>query len=125
MTMTETASHLGEKLSDAKEQVKGLGRTAGEKVDQARHKTAEGLQTAASSVRAAGRYGSEAIDSLATNTAGQLDSAATYVGDYHAGGLLAHLRQVVRRNPASFLIMVATIGFVVGSICRPDQGTKS
>jgi ElaB/YqjD/DUF883 family membrane-anchored ribosome-binding protein len=125
MNMTETASHLGEKVSDAKEQVKDLGRTAGEKLDEARHKTAEGLQTAASSVRTAGRHGSEAIDNFATDTAGKLDCAAAYIRDHDAGGVLAHLRQVIRRNPTGFLIIAATIGFVVGSVYRLDQGTQS
>ena len=69
MNMTETTSHLKERFSDAKEQVKDLGRTAGEKLDEARHWTAGEVQSAASSVRTAGRQGSEAIDGLASTTA--------------------------------------------------------
>lgn len=76
MNLTETTSHIGERLSDAKEEVKGLGRTAGEKLDEAWHWTAGEVHTAASSVRTAGQRGSEAIDGLTSATADKLDSTA-------------------------------------------------
>jgi hypothetical protein len=118
MNMTETTSHLGKRLSDAKEQVKDLGRTAGEKLDVARNWTAEEVQTAASSVRTAGRHGSEAIDGLVSNTADKLDSTAAYVRSHDAGGMFADLRQVIRRHPAGLFVMAAAIGFLAGAAIR-------
>jgi hypothetical protein len=120
MNMTETTSHLGERFSDAKEQVKGLGRTAGQKLDEARQWTADEVQGAASSVRTAGRHGSEAIDGLASNTANKLDSTAAYVRSHDAGGMFADLRQVIRRHPAGLLVMAAAIGFLAGAALRTN-----
>ena len=115
MNLTETTSHLGERLSDAKEQVKGLGRTAGEKLDDALHWTAGEVQTAASSVRTAGRHGSEAIDGLASATADKLDSTAAYVGSHDAGGMFADIRQVMSRHPMGLFAIAAAIGFLAGA----------
>jgi ElaB/YqjD/DUF883 family membrane-anchored ribosome-binding protein len=118
MNMTEMTSDLGERLSDAKEQVKDLGRTAGEKSDEARQWTADEMQDAASSVRIAGRYGSGAIDGLASDTADKLDSTAAYVRSHDAGGMFPDLRQVIRRYPAGLFVMAAAIGFLAGAAIR-------
>jgi ElaB/YqjD/DUF883 family membrane-anchored ribosome-binding protein len=118
MNVTETTSHLGERLSDAKEQVKGLGRTAGEKLDEARQWTAEEVQGAASSVRTAGRRGSEAIDGLASNTADKLDSTAAYVRSHDAGGVFDDLRQVMSRHPLGLFAIAAAFGFLAGTAIR-------
>lgn len=118
MSMTETASDLGERLSGAKEQVKDLGRTAGEKLDEARHWTAKKVQTAASSVRTVGRHGSEAIDGLAGDTAGKLDATAAYVRSGDARSMFADLRQVIRRHPTGLFVIAAAVGFLVGASIR-------
>ena len=115
MNLTETTSHIGERLSDAKEEVKGLGRTAGEKLDEARHWTAGEVHSAASSVRTAGQRGSEAIDGLTSATADKLDSTAAYVRGHDAGGMFADLRQVMSRHPVGLFAMAAAIGFLAGA----------
>jgi hypothetical protein len=53
--LTETTSHLGERFSNAKEQAKGLGRTAGEKLDKTRHWTVGEVHTAPASETQYGR----------------------------------------------------------------------
>jgi ElaB/YqjD/DUF883 family membrane-anchored ribosome-binding protein len=121
MNLTETTSHLKERFSDAKEQVRDLGRTSGEKLDEARHWTAGEVQSAASSVRTAGRQGSEAIDGLASTTADKLDSTADYVRSHDAGGMFGDLRQVMSRHPVGLFALAAAIGFLAGAAIR---GTK-
>lgn len=118
MKMADAATHLGEKLSVVKEEVKGLGRSGAEKLDRARHWTAAEVQTAASSVRTAGQHGSGAIDSLARDTADKLNSTAAYIRSHDARGMFADLRRVVRRHPVGLFVVAAAIGFLAGAAIR-------
>jgi hypothetical protein len=95
-----------------------LGRTAGEKLDEARNGTADALENAASSVRTTGRYGAETIGTLSESAAGKLDSTAAYVRSHDVGGMLISLRRVIRRHPTGFLVLAAGIGFLAGSAVR-------
>jgi hypothetical protein len=118
MDMNNTVSHLGEDVSSAVKQMAGLGRTAGEKIHEARLGTADALAGAASSVRTTGRQGSDTIDNLAERAASKLDSTAAYVRKHDVREMFGKLRQVVRRHPTSFLFGAAAIGFFVGSGTR-------
>jgi ElaB/YqjD/DUF883 family membrane-anchored ribosome-binding protein len=116
--LTETASQLGAKVSDAKEQAEDLGRAAAKKVDEVRNQTAGALRTAASSVRSTGRQGSEIIDNCATNTADRLDATASYVEQHDLRGAASGLRQAVRRHPTGSLMVATAIGFFASSAIR-------
>jgi ElaB/YqjD/DUF883 family membrane-anchored ribosome-binding protein len=107
--MIQTASELGDKLHYTKEQVEAFARTAGKKLDEARRGTADVLAGSASSVRDAGHQ----LDELAERAASKLDSTAKYVRRHDAGSMLSHLGQVVRRNPAGFIIGGAAVGFLI------------
>jgi len=115
MNLTDTAARAGATLSRAQEQAKDLGLAAGEKLDEARTKTADALESAAFSVRATGRDGAKSIETMSENAAGKLDSTARYVRSHDVGGMLSNVRQVISRNPTGFLILAAGIGFLAGS----------
>lgn len=121
MNINETAAKAGAGLYRGQEQMDDLGRTAGEKLDEARHRTAAALEHAASSVRTTGRQGAEVIDSLSENAAGKLDSTAAYVRSHDVGGMLVNLRQVIAQNPTGFLVLAASIGFLAGSAVRRNS----
>jgi len=121
MNINETASKVGAGLYRGQERVDDLGRTAGEKLDEARHRTAAALENAASSVRTTGRQGAEAIGTLSENAAGKLDSTAAYVRGHDVVGMLVNLRQVIARNPTGFLVLAASIGFLAGSAVRRNN----
>jgi len=124
-TLTETASAIGDKMSEAKETVEEIARSAGKKLDAGRDETADRLRSAASSVRTTGRHGSETIDRIAKGTADKLDSAAAYVDDCSVSGMFAGLRQFVRRHPAGSLVAAAAVGFVAGSALRPTTHARA
>jgi ElaB/YqjD/DUF883 family membrane-anchored ribosome-binding protein len=114
-TLTETASAIGGKVSEAKESMEDIARSAGKKLEAGRDETADRLHSAASSVRTTGRHGSEAIDRIASGTANKLDSAASYVEDCDLKGVFVGLRQFARRHPTGSLVAAAVIGFLAGS----------
>jgi ElaB/YqjD/DUF883 family membrane-anchored ribosome-binding protein len=116
--LTETASQLGAKVSEAKKQAEDLGRTAATKLDEVRNQTADALRTAASSVRSTGRQSSEIIDNCAANTADRLGATASYLEQHDVTGVASGFRQVVRRHPGSSLIVATAIGFFAGSAIR-------
>jgi ElaB/YqjD/DUF883 family membrane-anchored ribosome-binding protein len=116
--LTETASKLGAKVSEAQGRAEDLSRAAGNKLDEVRSETAGAFHTAASSVRATARHGCEVIDGVATRTADKLDAAGSYVEDHDLRGLFGSFRQVVRRHPAGSLMAATAIGFFAGSALR-------
>jgi ElaB/YqjD/DUF883 family membrane-anchored ribosome-binding protein len=116
--LTETASQLGAKVSEAKEQAADLGRAAAKKLDEVRTQTAGALRTAASSVRTTGHQSSEIIDNCTTNTADRLDATASYVEQHDMKGVARGFRQVVRRHPAGSFMIATAIGFCAGSAIR-------
>jgi ElaB/YqjD/DUF883 family membrane-anchored ribosome-binding protein len=124
MNLTDTATRAGATLSRAQEQMKDLGRTAGEKLDEARKGTAEALENAAYSLRTTGRDGAKTIETMAENAAGKLDSTAAYVRNHDVEGMLGNLRQVIARNPTGFLILAAGIGFLAGSAFRRNNSQQ-
>ena len=121
MNINEMTSKAGAGLYRGQERIDDLGRTAGEKLDEARHRTAAALENAASSVRTTGRQGAETIDTLAESAAGRLDATAAYVRGHDVGGMLINLRQAIARNPTGFLVLAASIGFLAGSAVRRNN----
>lgn len=116
--LTETATQLGAKMSEAQGRAEELSRAAGKKLDEARTETAGGLHTAASSVRTTARQGCEVIDGLATNAADKLDATASYIEDHDLRGLFTGCRQLIRQHPAGSLMFATAIGFFAGSAVR-------
>src|SRR5229473_4084085 len=110
MNLTETASLLGAKVSEAQARAEDVSRAAGKKLDEA----AGALHTAASSVRSTAREGCEAIDGLATNAADKLDATASYVQDHDLRGVLTGCRRLIRRYPTGSLIFATAIGCFAG-----------
>jgi len=121
MNTTEKPAKTGAGLHCAQEQLEDLGRTVGEKLDEARIGTADALESAASSVRSSGRRGAETIDTLSRNAAGKLDSTAAYVRSHDVGGMLTNLRQVIGKHPTGFVLLAAGIGFLAGSAVRRNR----
>ena len=121
MNTTEKATKTGAGLDSAQEQLENLGRTVGEKLDEARSGTADALESAASSVRSTGRRGAETIDALSRNAAGKLDTSAAYVRSHDVGGMLTNLRQVIGKHPTGFVLLAAGIGFLAGSAVRRNR----
>ncbi len=121
MNTTEKAANTGAGLHRAQEHVEDLGRTVGEKLDEARSGTADALDSAASSVRSTGRRGAETIDNLSRSAAGKLESSAAYVRSHDVGGMLINLRQVMGRHPTGFVLLAAGIGFLAGSAVQRSR----
>jgi hypothetical protein len=117
-TLTETASAIGDKVSEAKETVEDIARSAGKKLDAGRDETADRLRTAASSVRTTGRRGSQVIGRIAEGTADKLDSTASYVEDCDLRDVLTGLRQFGRRHLTGSLVAAAAVGFLAGTALR-------
>ena len=116
--LTEAASQLGAKMSEAQGRAEDLSRAAGKRLDEARNETAGALHTAASSVRTTARHGCEVIDGLATSAADKLDATASYVEDHDLRGLFGGCRQLIRRHPAGSVMVATAIGFFAGSALR-------
>jgi hypothetical protein len=125
MSLTETATRAGETLSRAQEQVKDLGRTAVEKLDEARVGTADALESAACSVRTSGRDGARKIETTSERVAGKLDSTAQYMRGQDVGRMLGNARLAIGRNPGGFLLLAAGIGFLAGSALRRNNSQKT
>jgi hypothetical protein len=125
MSLTETATRAGETLSRAQEHVKDLGRTAVEKLDEARVGTADALESAASSVRTTGRDGARRIETISERTAGRLDSTAQYMRGQDVGRVLGNVRLAIGRNPAGFLLLAAGIGFLAGAALRRSNSPET
>ncbi|HLK20787.1 MAG TPA: hypothetical protein VKT81_17665 [Bryobacteraceae bacterium] len=118
MSLSETATRTGETLSRAQEQVKDLGKTAVDKLDEARVGTAEALESAASSVRTKGRSGAKKIESMSEQAAETLDSTAQYMRAQDVGTMLGNLKLAVGRNPGAYLLFAAGVGFLAGAAIR-------
>ena len=112
--LTETASQLGAKVSEAQARAEDLSRAAGRTVDEA----AGALHTAASSVRTTARQGCEVIDGLANSAADKMDATASYVEDHDLRSVLAGGRRLIRRYPTGSLIVATAIGCLAGSALR-------
>ena len=104
--------------------MRNFGRTAKEKLDEARSGTADALDDAACSVRTTGRDGAKTIETMSESAAGTLDSTAAYVRSHDVGSMLGNLRQVIGRNPTGFLILAAGIGFLAGSTFRRNNSQE-
>ena len=123
MNTMEKTTKTAAGLNSAREQLENLGRTVGEKLEEARSGTADALESTASSVRSTGCRGAKTLDDLSRNAAGKLDSSAAYVRSQDVGGMLTNLREAIGRHPTAFILLAAGIGFLAGSEVRRNQNT--
>jgi ElaB/YqjD/DUF883 family membrane-anchored ribosome-binding protein len=107
----EKASEFGR---ETRESIEELGRSAGQKLDEARDETGGALHSAAASVRRTGRQSSTAIDNCSTDTADRLDATASYLEDHDLGDAFTGLQRFVHRHLTGSVVVVATTGFLAG-----------
>ncbi len=111
-TATETASELSRQMQDSVEE---LGRTAAQKIEEARLGTGQTLHAAASTVRVKGHNGARAIDDLAAGTADRLDATASYIERHDMKDAMTAVHRFGRHHLAGSLLAAAAIGFIAGS----------
>jgi ElaB/YqjD/DUF883 family membrane-anchored ribosome-binding protein len=85
-----------------------------DKADVVRERAAESLESAAQSVRA----GAGAISDLANDAGRKLNATAAFVRPCGDGEKLNGLRNSIRRNPMSSLVIATAVGVVAGFACR-------
>lgn len=102
---------VAEKASELGHEVKELGRSAGQKLQEMREGGASAFHEAAASVR----KGSDAIEDLASSTAGRLDAAGAFVKKCSANNILVRVRKFGRNHLGGALIAAVAIGFFAGS----------
>lgn len=121
------SSTVGDKLSDAAEQVKDtvseLGRTAGNKIEEGRDAAAKGLDKAATTLheKAENLPGYKQVSGLAHDTAEKISSTAGYVRERNVSGMMADLETVVKNNPGPALLVAAGLGFLLGRALSSDD----
>ena len=104
MSVLETASQLGSKLSEIAENVGDVSRVAGKAWQSRRGDTADTLQNAAVALRAASDQVRESIDQLVEGVAGKLETAASYLD----GGKSS------RQFAGGQLLVAGSIAFLIG-----------
>ena len=118
--IADQPSTVGEKVSDAAEQVtqkvSELGHTAADKIDVNRDAAAGGIEKAASALheKADSLPGGEKVTSFAHATADKLSSTADYVREHDVKRMMADVETVVKNNPGRSLLVAAVIGYLVG-----------
>lgn len=118
--MEEQGGALRDKVSDTvsevKENVAGMGRTAAQKIDENRDAAASGLEKAASAIedKAGALPGGEKVNDLANVTADKLRSTADYVRQNNWNAMMADVQEVVKNNPGPSLLAAVAVGFLVG-----------
>ena len=89
-----------------------LGRSAARKADQARDRTAAGLETAAKSVHS----GVDRMASAGHGAGDALSSSARYVREHDVRNMMDDVMGVVRNNPGVALLGAAALGFLIGRV---------
>ena len=120
----KTVSELGDRVSDARDNVENRARIAGQQFDQARHDTADALDQAASSVRRAGGRGADAIDNTISGAANRMDATASYVDDHDVRSALTGLRRFGQRHPAAAMAAGVALGMLAGSLVTRIAGAR-
>ena len=120
--LPEVTANVGDRIADTASQVKDraaeLGRSAIQKVDEGRSRTAETLKSTADSLRSGAQSSGQAITDVANRTAEKIDSTANYIRDHDFRGMLVDIEQVVRRSPTPALIGAIGLGFLLGAALR-------
>ena len=110
---SDPASTMGDTpgvASDAVRAAADLGRGAARKADQARNRTAAGLESAAKSVHS----GVDRMASAGHGAGDALSSSARYVREHDMRNMMDDVMEVVRNNPGVALLGAAALGFLIG-----------
>ena len=114
------SSTAGKKLSEAvtqvKDKVSDVGRSAADSIDENRGAAATGLEKAASAIHhtAESLPGGEKVSRLAHAAADKLSSTAGYVREHDLTRMMADVETLVKNSPGPALLAAAAIGFLVG-----------
>ena len=121
-TLTDAALELGK---DAIDSVEGWGRSAGEKLDNAREETVDALREAAASVRSTSRQSCAAIDHVAGGTATRLDATASFLQDFEARDAFTGMRKFAHRHLTGSLVTAAAFGLFAGIALSRSTHSRS
>jgi len=113
----ETALELGREV---KESVVEMGRSAGQKIGDARDQASGALHEAAHSVR----HSSAKIENLAKGTARRLDATASFVEDFNTKNASVALRRFAKNHSTAVLLTAAAIGFMSGFALGRGRSTS-
>ena len=105
MSVVDTASDLGSKLSDIADNMGEMGRAAARALESRRGDTAATLHGAAATLRSTGDQVREKIDELVNTVADKLENAASY---------MEGVGSPRRRTATAQVLMAGGIALVVG-----------
>jgi ElaB/YqjD/DUF883 family membrane-anchored ribosome-binding protein len=110
------ADSIADRVTEAKEKVADLARTAADTIDDKRSSAAAGLSAAASTLheKAESLPGGDGVQDFAHATADRLSSTATYVREHDMNRMMADVEELVTRNPGPSLLAAAAFGFLLG-----------
>ena len=102
--------------SEVKAKAAELGRAATDATEQARMKTAEGLDATAQTMHegADSLPGGPRVASVAHSAADALQTGADYIRQNDFAGMTNDVLELVKRNPGPAVLCAAALGFVVG-----------
>jgi ABC-type transporter Mla subunit MlaD len=104
MSVLDTASQLGAKLTEIADNVGDVSRVAGKALQNRRGDTADALQNAAAALRTASDQVRDTIDQVVEGVASKLETAASYVEGGGRG----------RQFAAGQIIVAASVAFLIG-----------
>lgn len=99
-------------VQSAESMASSLGRSAANKAERARTRTAAGLESAAESVHS----GVDQAASVGHSAGDALSSSARYLRERDMGDMMEDVMDVVRNNPGIALLSAAAFGFLVGRV---------
>ena len=116
------AERTGTRVSDLKESMSDMARTATRTVDHGRQTAAERLGSAASAVRDRVDQlpGGPKVQQLAHAAAERLSKTADYMRSHDAKRMLGDVERVVKNHPGPSLAIAAAFGFVLGRALTRD-----
>jgi ElaB/YqjD/DUF883 family membrane-anchored ribosome-binding protein len=117
--LKDSADAIGDRaasyLTEAKESMLDMGRTASHKVNEGRETAADRLEGAASAIheRADQLPGGPQVEEFAHAAADRLTTTADYMRSHDARRMMADVERLVKNNPGPALIVAAACGFLL------------
>lgn len=126
--VTDEPSSLGQRITNAAaqamDQVAELPELVKIKIDERRGGAADGLQRAASALRESteGPPAGEPVSGIVCAAAENLAASATYVRGSNVNKMMSDCRRIVGKNPGTFVVAAALVGFLVARAFSRDNG---
>jgi hypothetical protein len=98
--------------------VKQIRRLAETRFDRARFGAARSLKTAAQGVQVAGENGARKVNDVTGSISERLHSGSRYLRKNDFGSITADLKEAVRRQPGTAMVVALSVGFIMGSVCK-------